>query len=55
MDRESEQHKRESWLTVLFDNYLMGNSSLYKCGYCVPLPDESLTLPVGIKMKNTTA
>lgn len=51
MDRETDQHKWKSQLTVSFDNYLVGNNSLYKCGYRIPQLDESPTLPEEIKMK----
>lgn len=49
MDRETDQHKWKFQLTASFDNYLMGNKSLYECGYRVPQLDESQTLPVEIK------
>lgn len=49
MDREPDQHKWKFRLTVSFDNYLMGNNSLYKYGYRVPQWDESQTVPAEIK------
>lgn len=55
MDRETDRHKWKSRLTVSFDNYLMGNNSVHKCGYHVPWLGESQTLPVEIKIKSFMA